>query len=428
MKLLFILYDFYPDFGANSLIINNLSQVFIEKGHEVHILPLKAYPDSEPEEEWNNIMLHRITKTCDGKQIRRDLKHLKFISAFRLITSRRKRRFDKKMYFNRCWTYYSTKRLKSILNQYQIDVVVSVCYPFESCLPVMKYLKKNKRSFQWIIYMLDSFATNESYRKQYPKQKLNQFQTKVFHMADKIIVTNSIMNELKTDTAQIPLLKFKILNLPKIEKLYRTTAEDAIEFNRHYINCVYVGKLDDLNRNPDSILHLFEDLKEDCVRLHILGEEEEHWKVYLSQAASNIFFYQTISKEAVRNAQLDANILVNLGNSSGNQLPENLYEYISTGKPIVNLYQFEDCPTLEYLSKYPVHYHIQQSDMDYDKTLRKLRYFCKNYKHTKIKFKYIRKIYYDSTMDYVRSEFLRLCEDVTKEPELTEKLSDQQLK
>jgi len=408
MKLLFITYDFYPNFSANSFIINNLSQVLIEIGHEVDVLPLKPYSNDLNEEIWNDICIHRITNTFDKKQVKEYLHKYQFAAAFQLLFTIFKDRFHHKEYLKRHWSYYPLKRFKDILQQRSFDVVINVCYPFESCLPIMQYIEKYQKNFKWIIYMQDPFASNYYYLDKYQKEDLNDFQTKGFQMADKIIVTSAIMQEIKTENSKVPLNKFKVLNFPIIKKIRRTLSYDDIVFHRHYVNCVYVGKFNKDTRNPKVLFHMFEMLKREHIRLHIIGEEKEKWIPYLTEEDSNIFFYGMKSKEVSTNAELNANILINIGNSVSNQLPSKILEYISTGKPIVNLYKVEDCPTLEYTLRYPYCFNIFEPSVD-QRTLKKLQYFCIKYRNVNVNYRYIRKRYFDSTVDYVSYEFMNLC-------------------
>ncbi|MHB8131224.1 MAG: glycosyltransferase [Mobilitalea sp.] len=265
--------------------------------------------------------------------------------------------------------------------------------------------------------MQDPFATQHYYLTKYPKSELIDFQTKVFCKADKIIVTASIAKELKNTGNQIVIQKIKVLNFPIIEKMRRniTSREEDVLFNRFYINCVYVGKFNEETRNPQVLFQIFEQLKYDNIRLHIIGENKEKWNTYLSEEDSNIYFYGPKSKEISYNAELDSNILINLGNSVNNQLPSKLLEYISIGKPIVNLYKRGDCPTLEHMEKYPIGLNLMESRSEQEENIWKLLYFCKRYKNININYTYIRNKYFDCTVEYVSNEFLNVCNELLNE-------------
>ncbi len=411
MKLLFITYDFYPNFSANSLIINNLSQAFIRMGHEVDILTLKSDNNNQDEEQWNDIRIHRIRETFDKNQVKEYINQHKLIHAIKLLSAILGDYFNHKEYLKNYWSYFSTIRLKEILEKKHIHAVINVCYPFESCLPIIKYLKIYPKNFIWMIYMQDPFATNYYYINKYQMADLMQFQTQVLQITDKVIVTAPIMREILADNSGINLNKFKVLNFPVVQKLRKTLVEEDIIFPKNYVNCVFVGRFNQETRNPRVLFQMFENLKRDHIRLHIIGEDKERWSSYLSEGESNIFFYGSRSREVAINAELNAHILINLGNSIPNQLPSKTLEYISTGKPIVNLFKVENCPSLEYLSRYPCCLNIFESRID-RRTLDDLVYFCIRYRKVNIEYRIIRRRYYECTVEYVGNEFLTLCNEL----------------
>lgn len=55
-------------------------------------------------------------------------------------------------------------------------------------------------------------------------------------------------------------------------------------------------------------------------------------------------------------------MLLNIGNSTNNQLPSKVLEYIGTGKPIISIYNIEDDTSNLYLKKYPNSLLINQKD------------------------------------------------------------------
>ena len=415
LKLLFLLYAFYPDFEANSLIIYHLAKAFTENGHEVHVLPMKAYFNEAGEEQWEGIQLHRIQYAFDKGQVKQFLSSRRFASALRLSLALIKDSFQKKEYQALSWSYYSYRRFQDILKEQEINIVINVCYPLEACLPVLKYIEHKEKSFRWIIYMLDPFATNFYYLSKYPKEELLAFQSKIFDLADRIVVTPLMMKELKSGLTQEQCIKYLALNFPKVMRLKLLPKPDDIHFDHNYINCVYVGKFNKDTRNPWFLFRLFDGLEKEHIRLHILGEEREPWLSYLTAASGNILFYGSKSKDAALNAELRSNILINLGNSIPNQLPSKLLEYISTGKPIVNLYKLADCPSLAYMKHYPIQLSMQEKQADFQKIKRRFRHFLKRNRRRNISYSHIQRKFYYCTLNYVCCEFLNLFDEIMEE-------------
>lgn len=415
MRLLFLLYDFYPNFNANSIIISNLAQAFKDSGHEIHVLTMRASSDLKNDEVWNGIFIHRNIKTYDKHQVIKYIRSLRWLSALRLTISILRNRLRKKEYLSSYWYFHSVSRLHSLMKAYPMDILINVCYPFEACLPVMKYMKRRKKKFHWIIYMQDPFAENYYYLSKYAKEELQAFQSKIFEMADKIIITpQSLEDGLGADQSSLSG-KFKVLNLPKVMKLFIADAADDITFHHHYINCVYVGKFNRNTRNPRRLFQLFEGLAKKRIILHIIGEERSSWEDCLSGQYENILFHGTKSKEACMNAELRANLLVNLGNSMRNQMPSKLLEYISTGKPIINLYQIPECPSLMLMDRYPISLSIYEKQIGQNRIYSILQYFCYRNHNVHISYFYIRERFYYYTVDYVSSEFLNLFDELSED-------------
>ena len=68
----------------------------------------------------------------------------------------------------------------------------------------------------------------------------------------------------------------------------------------------------------------------------------------------NLICYGVVDLETARKGIANADVLINIGNRLTNQVPSKVFEYISTGKPIINLCTMENCPTLSYMNRYPL--------------------------------------------------------------------------
>ncbi len=411
MRLLFITYDFYPVLSANSSIVYNLSKVFINMGHEVDVFPLKPDTNLALEEVWQDIRIHRMHDTFNKQQLKKHIKSKQLSSAFSLGLAILGDRFQHKEYRTRQWSYFSSKRLRTLLTQYGYDIIINVCYPFESCSPILQYIKKYPKNFSWIIYMQDPFASNYYYQNKYPIQDLKLFETNAFLLADRIIVTEPIMQELLNGPYRLPFHKFKVLNFPLVKKPRKLITYEEIVLPRHYVNCVFVGKFNHETRNPKMLLSVFGQFTNKPILLHIIGEDRRNWESFLNEK-DNIIFHGMKPKDVAINAELNANILINVGNSVSNQLPSKLLEYISTGKPILNFYKTQKCPTLEYMARYPYGFNVHEDCID-GEMLEKIYYFCIKYRKININYRQIYRRYYDCTLDYVGYEFIKLCNEIS---------------
>ena len=124
-----------------------------------------------------------------------------------------------------------------------------------------------------------------------------------------------------------------------------------------------------------------------------------------TEEKSNMVFYPPTSWQAVRNMQLDADFLLNIGNTVTNQLPSKVLEYISSGKPIINIYKSEMCPTLNLLENYDALNIYEKEDLE--NSFKNLNKFLIS-KHDNLSFEEIKKIYKEYTPEFVARQFLEI--------------------
>ena len=61
-----------------------------------------------------------------------------------------------------------------------------------------------------------------------------------------------------------------------------------------------------------------------------------------------------VSSSEATSIRNNADFLINIDNTNMTQVPSKLFEYISTGKPIINFYFNDKSPSLVYLQRYPL--------------------------------------------------------------------------
>ena len=105
-----------------------------------------------------------------------------------------------------------------------------------------------------------------------------------------------------------------------------------------------------------------------------------------------------------------ADILVNIGNLVQNQLGSKIVDYIATGNPILNVTQFEECPTKAVLSKYQSYFDIDISEFDNKKKIKELERFIVQNTGKRIDFEEICKEYIEYTPEYVSKKIIDVIE------------------
>ncbi len=114
-----------------------------------------------------------------------------------------------------------------------------------------------------------------------------------------------------------------------------------------------------------------------------------------------------ISPQSAVNAMLQTDILINIGNSVSNQLPSKLIDYISTGKPIVNICKLEVCPSLKYMKRYPLCLNVFEGPLS-NTIVNKFVSFCENNVGKSLIFDGLLNCFSECTPDFISGKLVQV--------------------
>ncbi len=141
---------------------------------------------------------------------------------------------------------------------------------------------------------------------------------------------------------------------------------------------LYSGKLylDSSIRSPKYFLKIISRL-DSRFRIVFAGEDAPQLlDVFPIETEAEIVLLPHMNSDDLQQYMANADVLVNIGNSVPVHLPSKTLEYINTGKPIVNLHKFDDCPTLHYTKRYPLCLNINENDENIEKVTKDFIEFC----------------------------------------------------
>lgn len=342
MNFLFLTDEFYPNFGANSLVVRTVCRGLAEKGHRVFVAPA-AYDGSLPaKEEWEGICILRGMPGDTKENFKKYLKQGKFFTAAKLMhvllwakVAGPHKLGHKKGICARSW-------LEDLIQQENIDVAVSINCSIERGFPLLYLKEKRKISAKWYLYMLDPFEDHEYYRTHQSVKSLRRLQHRMMRSCDRVLATELIYQGVARWECPCILKKITKTEFPKIEKPTYTECADDISLDPDFTHVVCTGSKNEQVRSSTFALTLCKQVEDLPVQFHFVG----YGWVEGSEAKKdgNCIFYPPHSPQSAKNLQLKADFLLNIGNKVVNQLPSKVLEYISTGKPIINVYKDEKCP------------------------------------------------------------------------------------
>ena len=283
------------------------------------------------------------------------------------------------------WTWILNARKATLLHlegNPDIDVIISVSHPFSSHV-VGSIAKRKYPNIRWIIDIGDPFSfLDESPPNNFLiYNRLNKFiERKYFSLSDFISVTTS---ETMSEYLKLfPENKEKIKVIPPVlsteaSNMFKTRKKQR-QLNHKVLRLVYVGTLYSGIRNPQKMLNMLADVRTSLnsdFEIHFFGPVND---VDISKLSNSYtYFHGRVSHNDALEAMLDADILINIGNSTKFQLPSKLIEYVCTGNPVLNIISTTDDSSHAFLASYQMSKTIQLSDEITNKIVREVSDYIK---------------------------------------------------
>ena len=179
--------------------------------------------------------------------------------------------------------------------------------------------------------------------------------------------------------------------------------------------CSFFGTLYRDIRNPDPVIRVFSRIGEGMTLRFVGSHEGIHPEDYRA-AYPEVEFLGKQSGERLRELYREADVLLNIGNTVLNQMPSKIFEYISTGKPILNVFQSPRCPTLRYLKDYPLALNLAEEELRNrpEESAEKIRRFCLDTAGKTAEEAFLRKRYgantFESAVEEIGKQLRRIME------------------
>lgn len=352
MKVLFICLDHYPHSGACTSLLNKMlcTGGLKEKLGEIHVLTIKGNYAEADCAHINGVTIHRcyplslLTKT----EILRLFPKKPWLAvrgiATKCVTKVRKQLCKQELIFGKNVTGAFIKKLSRLKNE-NYDIVIPVSGYYEAAAVAMQ------SNIPMVLYQVDPCASNAKFSGKIHRE-VARFEKRLYEAAAAIITTPIMYREICENYPEQIAKKTHAMEFPNVD------AEDmpTIKRERQEIRCLFAGSLYPTARNPRYTVKLFNGIHNPQIRLMFVGTDKERMCEFVEekQLTGNMSFLGVLSLEQARKEIADADILVNIGNIMTNQVPSKIFEYISSGKPIINICVNPDCPSIPYLKKYPL--------------------------------------------------------------------------
>lgn len=218
--------------------------------------------------------------------------------------------------------------------EHPFDTVFSICSPFAAHVAACDY-KASHKNVHWCAYTVDPYATENRIRPiGVSLSRLCAIERETLLKTDSLLLSEEVYRHREALYAGHPDCQPLPYLLPEIH-MERTGRKF---FDENDINCVYAGSFYRDIRNPEHMLQLFSRLDDPRIKLHLFSRGCEDLVKKYADESSCIIVHERVPVSEMAQVYSEADVLINAGNATMEFLPSKTFEYISSCKPIVNIY------------------------------------------------------------------------------------------
>ena len=398
-KLLVLSYEYFPMENANTKIIRNLCRRLGDR-YKLDLVTLKTAGTKDREED-GAVRILRVPEysfhreKCTGPVTPGILARMAAEKVLAKLTHDETRMVER--------LYEHGIRKAADISGY--DAVVSFSAPFPAHGCASRIAKET--GMPWIAVCFDPYFSNRIFSGE-GREERKKREEAVFASAAKVLITYPTDRDyLRANVT----FRDKILGMEMPGIAPKEAGTPAAAESGAACRCCFFGMLYREIRDPRPAIALFTEAGEG-IEMRFAGvisgaEKEEYFP-----EGCPCRHVGSLAGEALEKEYAGADILVNIGNAVDNQMPSKIFEYISTGKPIINIYKSKDCPTLKYLEKYPAALNIFEGDIDTGLAdcAERVRTFCREYKGQRVPTETIRELYAENTFDHFAGMLCRVID------------------
>jgi len=314
------------------------------------------------------------------------------------------------------WFYLkSYKKAQELHCKLSFDLIISICNPFTAHLSGLKFVQSNPY-VKWISITFDPVMTASLYRRSYVipalKRKLNnRAERKIFEKSDFILLTREISNtnpELSRQyQGKIDIIEYLLEE--------NTCDQGSLFFDEEKIYLVFAGTLYKSIRNPECLLKTILQINNTKIQLHLFITSgcESIVRRLAQKSNGSIVIHAPVDASEIKSIYRKANVLVNIGNSDPSFKPSKLFEYISTGKPIINF--FKNGIIDNVLQKYPLSLQIDCDKTTIVEAAELVEKFCLEYKDEEISWVNVKGMFPEHDVEAIRNVLFKSIEVAKKD-------------
>ncbi len=388
MKVSFVLEHFPPTANASAAILARICTYLVDHGDAVIVVQIDPWGSARREVDHDGVRVVTVpldsagTSRVDGKNsaldrlVGRGLNKIRrgFRAAQEKVTGvpARSRMVSRTRSIQR-----------RIIRDMPTDVVVSVCSPFV-CHEIGAAVAK-ELDVPWVLYNIDEYFNNptEASGRRALRHRLSR-ERAMLQRARRALVTPTVYDGYRRSPLAQQLSKVSVLELPLLRDL-TTDNVTVTPLAEGRVHCSFVGFLYPQLRNPRYVLDVMKHTQLD-VDLNFVGTDRDEFpadclELLEDSRSPRIECFPSVPHEIAIATMQQSNVLIHIGNAGGLMFPSKFLDYCSTGRPIVNFYWTDSCPTLPLARRHPLCLNVKVGE-DVQSTAVKVASFV-NANHTR---------------------------------------------
>lgn len=358
MRYLFIVTEKY---SANGICVNAVMQKLISDGHQVECISNREFGEEKSFYK-DGIQYWGVKPRCvysissrsvnskESKLVKRILCIVSFLlNKIQLLLSIPTWPVISRSYSKRIYSI-----AKRLYEENPFDFIIPTYTQIDTIIATINIKKEHPEVF-FVPYFLDSLAGGygpKMFSREWVEKRGLKWENKLLRTADLVVMMQSSRDFYNRHKNKLSYFgKIKFLDIPLFAPKRNGSFYRKKNTNKKHI--IYVGSIPAHIRNPQFFLEVFTSLKRDDIDLTIIGPSTcESLLNDFCLHDNRIERIQYVSHEEALRRIDNADILLNLGNNITTMMPSKIFEYMSSGKPIISTAPIKKEPCIPYLKNY----------------------------------------------------------------------------
>jgi hypothetical protein len=425
MKIVFLTSSYYPFFSAIGRCINNVANE-LKKENEVIVISNMIISNVNNEVDYNGQKIIRVR--TKAMMIRDRILAIKRKNEKSATLSNKVRFYLLRIagYLNAILSKQTIE--KPLIKEYfdalssvnNIDLIIPTCYPFEAVMAAQEYKDKINKKVQIIPFLFDKFADSPTLHRNKLNKKVKYkhnllLEEQMIKSSAKVLYVDSWIKKMKKHFSQYDDKLIHVEHPLIIDHFAGIATGDEVD-NDDYINVIYTGVLDKAVRPPSITLNIISKMieKNNKFRFHfyVLGNAVDEVNYYGKRFPNNIINHGQVESDFALLKIKQSDILLSIGNTDTTLIPSKIFEYMSSGKPIIHFYHSDDDRVISMLKDYELGYCMDQNKEISDSEILSLIDFCISKKTHNKAFEEVQRIFYKANPKYISDIILNVRREI----------------